>query len=135
MVGDIFPNQGALGGLYTALRLSTARYVLCAACDMPCLNLDLLRFMIERTAGYDAVISHVEGYWQVFPGLYSQSCIIPLERAIEHQQLHLQTFLSTLDIDALQADDIRPFDADLRTFANINAPFELAQINQNFILG
>jgi molybdopterin-guanine dinucleotide biosynthesis protein A len=80
MVGDILPDHGALGGIYMALQSSSTAYVLCAACDMPFLNTALLRFLIQCCAGYEAVAAGLNGVWQVFPGVYSQACLLSKTR-------------------------------------------------------
>ena len=46
VVEDIYPGKGALGGIYTGLTTSDSLYNLVVACDMPFLNLGLLRYMI-----------------------------------------------------------------------------------------
>jgi molybdopterin-guanine dinucleotide biosynthesis protein A len=44
MYGDVYPQCGSLGGLYTPLHSSLTDYTLCVACDTPFLNVDLLRY-------------------------------------------------------------------------------------------
>jgi molybdenum cofactor guanylyltransferase len=131
MVGDVIPQHGALGGLYTALKFSRTPYVLCAACDMPFLSLPLLRFLIDQCPGHDAAAATLEGVWQVFPGVYSQACLSTLERSIAAGALQLQRVLNSLNIAALQDAQLRPFDPDLRSFANINTPIELTRFENS----
>lgn len=125
MVGDVMPQHGALGGLYTALKTSSTAVVLCAACDMPFLNPPLLRFMIDQCAGHDVAAAILDGVWQVFPGAYSQSCLPTFEHSLKTGALQLQRVLNSLKIAAVQDADLRPFDPELRSFANINTPIEL----------
>ena len=42
LVGDVLPDKGPLGGIYTALRAASQPHVLVVACDMPWLNRELL---------------------------------------------------------------------------------------------
>jgi len=62
MIADILPGNGSLGGLYTAIASSSADYTLCVACDMPFLNAELLRDLIERRATWDVVVPRINGY-------------------------------------------------------------------------
>jgi molybdenum cofactor guanylyltransferase len=130
MIADFVGQQGALGGLYTALRSSSTEYVLCAACDMPFLSLPLLRSLIEQRTGYDGAAAMLDDVWQVFPGVYSQRCLPTFEHCLETGALRLQGVLNRLNMAVVQTDELRTFDDTLRTFTNINTRAELAQFDQ-----
>ena len=42
MVGDVFPEGGSLGGIYSGLRAAPGDAALCVACDMPFLSAPLV---------------------------------------------------------------------------------------------
>lgn len=127
LVSDLVPDQGALGGLYTALQWSPTPYVLCAACDMPFLNPALMRLLIQRRADYEAVAARLDEIWQVFPGVYSRACLPKLQASLRAGRLRLQTILSALQIYPLEISEIRIHDPHLQSFVNLNTPGELAQ--------
>ena len=54
MVGDVYPDHGSLGGIYTAVYHATHPHTLIVACDMPWLNRPLLEYMLtlRQTADY-----------------------------------------------------------------------------------
>ncbi len=56
MVADLHPGKGALGGIYTGLFHASHSHAFVAACDMPFLNKDLIRHLIDLSPGYDIVI-------------------------------------------------------------------------------
>src|SRR5262245_47136820 len=66
MVGDVIPDKGSLGGIYTALHHSQQDYTLVIGCDMPFANVELLRYMIGlRDAAdgpFDVIVPRVENY-------------------------------------------------------------------------
>ncbi|MFB0535814.1 MAG: molybdenum cofactor guanylyltransferase, partial [Anaerolineae bacterium] len=62
VVGDIYPGKGALGGIYSGLRAAANTHSLVVACDMPFLDLNLLRYMILLARGHDVVIPRVGGF-------------------------------------------------------------------------
>ena len=51
MVADLYPGKGALGGVYTGLFLASHSHAFVAACDMPFLNKDLIRHLIDLSPG------------------------------------------------------------------------------------
>ena len=125
MYADVIPDHGALGGLYTALHHSTTPYVLCVACDMPFLNIDVLRHMLAQRGQADAVAASIEGVWQTFPAVYSTALLPTFRQAIEAQSLQMQRLFRQIDVLAITPQDINHIDPDFRTFTNINTPDEL----------
>src|SRR5262249_51373148 len=56
LVPDVYPDGGALGGIYSGLMAAQHAYALAVACDMPFLNPELLRAMLERLRDYDVLV-------------------------------------------------------------------------------
>ena len=83
-INDIYPGRGSLGGIYSGLTTSETNYNLVVACDMPFLNLDLLRHMISLAEGYEAVIPK-SNYDVLEPlhAVYSKLCIPAIESLIK----------------------------------------------------
>jgi molybdopterin-guanine dinucleotide biosynthesis protein A len=72
---DIFPDKGALGGIYTGLIHSNSSYNLVVASDMPFLNKALLKYMIRLAPGFDAVVPRVGCHVEPLLAVYSKKCI------------------------------------------------------------
>ncbi len=79
MVADLHPGKGALGGIYTGLFHASHSHAFVAACDMPFLNKDLIRHLIDLSPGYDIVIPKTQDGWQPLHAIYSKSCLAPIK--------------------------------------------------------
>jgi molybdopterin-guanine dinucleotide biosynthesis protein A len=64
VVPDLRPGCGPLGGIYTALRTTSAPYVLVVGCDMPFLNAALLRHLLFDPAGLSTMNVNTAAEWQ-----------------------------------------------------------------------
>ena len=58
MHGDILPDAGALGGVYTGVTHASHDAILCVACDSPFLEPKLLSYLVTVLGEYDAVIPY-----------------------------------------------------------------------------
>jgi molybdenum cofactor guanylyltransferase len=131
MFADVIPHQGALGGLYTALYYSTTPYILCVACDMPFLNTDVLRYLLGHRHEANAVVAHINGLWQPFPGIYHR-CLLPsLKESLDKHQSQMQRVLNHMSVYPVSSKEILHIDPGLRTFTNINNPNELEVIQRS----
>jgi molybdopterin-guanine dinucleotide biosynthesis protein A len=127
MVGDVFPDGGSLGGLYSGLRAVSGDAALCVASDMPFLSASLLRYLSERAGEADAVIPEASGGPQTLHAVYRKACLPAMERRLRAGQLKIVDLLDDLRALRVSASDLRPFaDPDL-AFMNLNTPEDLAR--------
>ena len=64
MVGDVFPEGGSLGGIYSGLQAASGDAALCVACDMPFLSAPLVAHLAGRATEADVVIPEAGGELQ-----------------------------------------------------------------------
>lgn len=125
---DVCPNKGSLGGIYTALTYAQSRHTLVIACDMPFIKTELLRFMIAQISdALDIVVPRVGGYPQGLHAIYSQSCRKPIQEQLAANRLKVIRFYDRMRVRYLDEADYEPYDADGRSFVNLNTPAELQQ--------
>jgi molybdopterin-guanine dinucleotide biosynthesis protein A len=123
--GDLIPERGPLGGLYTVLSHSSYPHVLVVACDMPWLNRSLLDHMISLRHEADAVVPRWKKHPEPIHAIYSKKCLPPILSCIEEDKLQMIAFYSKISVRYLERSEITQFDEYGRSFANINTPEEL----------
>jgi molybdopterin-guanine dinucleotide biosynthesis protein A len=117
---DLRPGEGPLGGIYTGLASSKFLYNLVVACDMPFLNIELLRYMMKLSPGFDAVIPEV-GRIQPLHAIYCKSCLDGIRRRLENNQLGVTYFLKTVNVRYIDQIECQRFDPQLLSFFNVNS--------------
>jgi len=126
VVVDFYPGKGPLGGIYTGLLASDSSHTLAVACDMPFLNIELLRYIIELSPGFDAVIPRLEeGKIEPLHAIYSKNCLDNMKTQLEHNQLEISRFLNTVRVRYIEQAECRRLDPQLLTFFNINSQSDL----------
>ncbi|MFC1928191.1 molybdenum cofactor guanylyltransferase [Chloroflexota bacterium] len=123
---DIYPSKGPLGGIYTGLLASQFPYSIVVACDMPFLNSELLRYMIELCGDFDAAVPRLgEGMIEPLHAIYSKSCLDNMKKRLESNQLGIHSFLNTVRVRYIERDECQRLDPELLSFFNINYQSDL----------
>ena len=126
VVSDIYPDKGALGGIYTGLVASGSFHNLVVACDMPFLNPSLLRYLIKVSPGFDVVIPRVEKVkLEPLHVVYSKNCLTPILQQIQQGNLKVNGFLGQVKVRYVEEAEIEEFDAEHLSFFNINTSADL----------
>jgi molybdopterin-guanine dinucleotide biosynthesis protein A len=130
MYGDVYPQRGSLGGLYTALHSSLTDYTLCVACDMPCLNVDLLRYMLDLRSGVYSVVPYMAGNYESLHAIYHQSCLPVMREQLERGRLRIHDIYTHLQVRLVTEVEVERFDPEQRSFANLNTPDDVAHLQK-----
>jgi molybdopterin-guanine dinucleotide biosynthesis protein A len=126
IVVDVYPDKGPLGGIYTGLLASQSSHSIVVACDMPFLNTELLRYMIELSGGLDAVVPRLgEGMVEPLHAIYSRSCLDNMKIRLERNQLGINSFLDTVRVRYVERAECQRLDPQLLSFFNINYQSDL----------
>jgi molybdopterin-guanine dinucleotide biosynthesis protein A len=119
---DVLPDAGPLGGIYTGLLGMGAGTGLFLGVDLPCVTVDLLRRLLDLSAGHDAVIPISARGPEPLCAVYRSTCLEPIRRRLAAGDLKVTSFWP--DADVLQAgagrlSDLGPLDT---MFRNVNSP-------------
>ncbi len=125
---DIFPDVGALGGIYTAIHYSSLPKCLLLACDMPFVNIPLIKYMNSVNKQADLIIPRLQNksFAEPFRAIYSKECLPAIEGAIKKGKKRVNSFFYKVNIQYIEYIDIIKFDPDLLSFININTPEDLS---------
>ena len=124
---DIIPGLGPMGGIYTALRHSSTRYVFIAACDMPCISPEVIEYMISVAGNHDVTIPWNDNFYEPLHAIYSRSCLGTIESMIERDERRVSAFLETeaVSIRRVLFDEISTIADPSSIFRNINFKADL----------
>ena len=125
MVGDLYPDHGPLGGIFTAVHAAAFPHVLVVACDMPWLNRELLQYMMTLRKTADLVVPRWEKYPEPLHAIYSKSCLHPIEEKLQAKRLKITGFFGQVAVRFVERAEIERYDENGRSFANINSPDDL----------
>ncbi|MBI2252793.1 MAG: molybdenum cofactor guanylyltransferase [Armatimonadetes bacterium] len=120
LLEDDYEAKGPLGGIYTGLKLSSAFYNFFLACDMPLINLDLIKFICEETKGFDIIIPKIKNKLEPLCCIYSKMCLPYIKEQLIKNQLKIIDFFSKVKVKYIEEKKIIKFDPKLISFYNIN---------------
>jgi molybdopterin-guanine dinucleotide biosynthesis protein A len=73
---DIKPGAGSLMGLYSGLLAVKNDYALAVACDMPFVNIGLLKYMMAMPRGYDVLLPAIGDKFEPLHSIYSKNACL-----------------------------------------------------------
>lgn len=124
---DIRPNEGALGGLFTAVTAGEGSPVVVAAWDMPFIPAALLQALAAGLSAADAVLPESDGRRGMEPLLaaYGPACGAAMARALERGDRRAIAFHAEIRVATLPLDRVRTFGPPGDIFLNVNTPDDL----------
>lgn len=133
LVEDVMPGKGTLGGIYTALHHSSSAYTLVLGCDMPFVNIDLLRYMVslrdESGGPYDVIVPRHNHHPQGLHAVYRKTCLAPIQAQLAADRLKVIGFYEDVRVRYIDPAEWEAIDPRGLSFFNVNTP-EDVQIAQ-----
>jgi molybdopterin-guanine dinucleotide biosynthesis protein A len=130
LASDAIPGGGALSGVHAGLIAARHEWALVVACDMPFLNVGLLRYMASLTSGHTIVVPRWQGELEALHTFYSRECLPVIEPILHRGGGRFIEFYEQVSVRYVEPDEIVRFDPDGLAFFNVNSPedWERAQI-------
>jgi len=123
---DLYPNRGALAGLYTGLYFSSFQYSFCVACDMPFLNPRLIHFLAQKLDGEDVLVPKTEDGLQPLHAFYSKNCLQSIRELLDRGGDRIIDFYDSVKVRLVEEKEFLFLDPRRESFININTPEELS---------
>src|SRR5262245_39608442 len=127
MVGDVFPEGGSLGGIYSGLRAAPGEAAVCVACDMPFLAAGLVGYLASRAGEADVVIPDAAGELQTLHAVYGRACLPAMEQRLLAGQLRISGFFADVRVLRIPDEIVARFAEPQIVFMNLNTPGDLAR--------
>ena len=130
---DAGPDCGPLGGICSGLAAVRHERALVVACDLPFLNLAVLRALLRRTAGEALVVPRrADGRLEMLHAIYDRACLPTIQRRLASRQLRLSDLAEALEQQGLgvrfvDEAELAAEDPELLSFFNVNTPEDLAR--------
>ena len=116
VLADVWPGEGPLGGILTALEASAAEFNLIVAVDMPFVDPAFLELLLrEARLGVETVVPmHNDGQVEPLCGVYHSSGLTGLRRFFDAGGRRVKQALREIAVRSVPAPE--------RLLANVNTP-------------
>ena len=125
IVIDIYPGRGPLGGMHAGLIASPFELNFVTACDMPFINKELVKYLVDQAAvDDDAVVPVIGGYPEPLTAVYRRTCIKYIEKVIMADLYQVKSFYKYINIKYIPEEELLGFWGE-KLFFNINTMDDL----------
>lgn len=117
---DLMQNAGPLAGIMTALEYSPTKKIFAVAGDMPSLNEEFIRYLVDVSAEYDVTVPRHQGEYEPLHAVYSKRCQDTIRRAIENGERKILSIFREVNVREVTDEEIKSFGKPEELFYNIN---------------
>ena len=140
VVPDAVEGAGPLAGLCAGLEAAAHEVALLVACDMPLLNMELMKYMLGFAPAYDAVIPQMASAELRAPeenarsprakdlalhplhAVYTKQCIAPIRDALARGERRMIAFHAAVRVRVITPQEILHYDPSGYALWNVNTP-------------
>lgn len=122
---DVYVDSGSLGGIFSGVSAMGDGWGVVVACDMPFLNIALLRYMLSLREGFDAVVPVLDGRPEPTHALYSKTCLQCIEHRLQAADLKIARFFDDVSVRYVSQKEVDAHDPDHLSFFNVNTQADL----------
>ena len=129
---DIGGGGGPLVGACSGLRRVRSEYALILPCDTPFVSLPVLKYLAERSKGFDAAVPRwPNGYTEPLHSVYRVEASIRVCReTMTESNFRISGMISRLRTMYVPVEEVRNLDPELLTFFNVNSQEDLKKAEE-----
>jgi molybdopterin-guanine dinucleotide biosynthesis protein A len=117
---DVYPRMGPISGIHAGLHYASYDKVFVIGCDMPFMNMDLVKYMLTLLGDHDTVIPEIDGFLQPISAAYRKTCLPIMTQCLEKELLKLVLVFRELDTVRLYEPELARFGNIAEMFMNVN---------------
>ncbi|WP_340694616.1 molybdenum cofactor guanylyltransferase MobA [Hydrogenobacter thermophilus] len=121
---DLIPQQGALVGIYTALKNTKTDRALIVSVDMPLIKSSVAKYIIDHFKEPITIYCIRDKIYPLF-GVYKNTVYEELESYLRNGKKKVMEFLERVGYHCIREDEILKLDPDLSSFVNMNTKKDL----------
>lgn len=127
IITDKIVDKGPLGGIHAGLMESSSKYNFVVACDMPNINMNYVRYMIEsmKDDSLDGCVTNFMEWIEPFSSFYSRDLVDKIEAHLATGRRSINSMLKNLNIKYIEEHDARKFSPNWDMFLNLNTREDL----------
>jgi len=125
-------EKNSLIGLYSGLKESETSHIFAIGCDMPFVNTELIKYMINLLKNEDVVVPFVKGYYEPLYAIYGKGCTLEFERLIKQKWYKVTDVFKNVNVKKVIEEDINKIDSSMKCFENINTYEQYVQLKDIF---
>lgn len=119
---DRYPGS-PLGGVYTALEAASTPWIFVVPCDLPHPDSALVRHLLARREGWDAVVPRPPAGFEPLFALYAKTCLAPMHQMLERGEYRICDLYGRVRTRIVAGEEL-PADWK-RALRNVNTPEDL----------
>jgi molybdopterin-guanine dinucleotide biosynthesis protein A len=128
VVPDAMAGKGAPGGLHAALAAARTGWIFAAACDMPFLSAEPIRFLAARRGEAPAALVAWERGLEGLHAFWSRDALPTVERMLREGDPSIRAIAAAVGARVVAAAEWRQVDPGGHSFENVNSPEDLARL-------
>jgi molybdopterin-guanine dinucleotide biosynthesis protein A len=120
IVRDPAEGLGPLAGLVAGLEVMTADRAFLTSCDVPFLDPEYVRRMLELGRGHPVAVPLLDGYHMSTSAVYGKEVLPVARRLLEEERLRPLFLIREVDALIVNEPELREMDPSLSSFRNCN---------------
>jgi molybdopterin-guanine dinucleotide biosynthesis protein A len=127
VIADELRGCGPLGGLHAGLGRIAAPYAFVAACDMPFLRVEPIRYLVAQLRDQDAVVPQWEGDIEPLHALYAARLRPRIADSVARGARAMREFLPHVAVEYVPQAAMERVHGAAEAFRNVNTPEDAAR--------